>query len=71
MINTVLENQLQMVLDSCPRQSKNLAIPLIASLLIKGDRSNIELVKQKLGTSLYNHYCELIIDKAKESMSWK
>lgn len=68
MNNVILDNQLQILLSSCPKQSKDLAIPLIASLVVKGDKASLKLVKEKLGTSLYNHYCLLLTDKIKDTM---
>lgn len=68
MNEVILNNQLQMLLSSCPKDAKNLAIPLIATLVVKGDKASLALVKQKLGTSSYKHYCQLMITKIEESM---
>lgn len=68
MNEVILNNQLQMLLGSCPKQAKDLAIPLIATLAVKGDKASLKLVKEKLGTNLYNHYCQLLTDKIKDVM---
>lgn len=68
MNSVILDNQLQILLGSCPKQAKDLALSLIATLAVKEDKASLKLVKEKLGTSLYNHYCQLLTDKIKETM---
>ena len=68
MNKVILDNQLQMLLSSNPNQARDLAIPLIASFVVKGDMASLNLIKEKLGSCLYKHYCLLLTDKIKDTM---
>lgn len=68
MNDIILDNQLQLLMGSCPKEAEKLGIELIIRLTIKGEKDKIKQVKAKLGISLYNSYAQKAIDKIKDTM---
>lgn len=63
-----IENQIYLVLNSDPEKIEELASNLIYYLIKTNDSSNLKLIKQKIGLTLYKRYCNVLISKIKETI---
>lgn len=64
----LIENQIHILLSSDSEKVEELALNLIYFLIKNNDRSNLKLVKSKIGMNLYKQYCNKLISIIESTM---